>query len=380
MLQTKPTIENTLVRIAHDEAGIAEAICNRIRAKKGRGKFLLCLAGTETSDVPGVSAAGKTPELRRLTPAADAECLILGRVVSVPDVPKSPSGVIAPVVITRACRGLLDWNISIIDCGTFHQPAIDTVIAGDTVAKSVSSGEALPRHNVLQLFERGVTYGAGIGTEYDYLVLSECVPGGTTTALGVLSAFGFDVDGLLSGSVPKIDHDLRSQLVAEGLKRAQLDASTARRDPFLAVQAVGDPMQAYAAGVLIGVSKTMPVILAGGSQMLAVHGLARLIAQSQGTALPNQVATFTTKWVVDDPSADVKRLSKLLQVPIVSSCPDFNRSRHEGLKAYEKGNVKEGVGAGAAIALAELNAGYSEPEIMAAIDQTYDEIALVSES
>jgi len=41
-------------------------------------KVLLLLAGTDTAAVPGISAAGATPESRRWTAAADAELLLLG--------------------------------------------------------------------------------------------------------------------------------------------------------------------------------------------------------------------------------------------------------------------------------------------------------------
>lgn len=375
MSQTKIDVKNNFVRIAHDQAGVAEVICQQLRGPTRRGKFVLCLGGTETSDVPGLSAAGKTPELRRLTPAADAECLILGRVVSVPEVPKSPAGVIAPVVITRACSRLLCWDITVVDCGTFQTPAIDKIQAGTATATCLSSGTALSRENVVRLFEQGLAFGTGIGPKFDYLVLGECVPGGTTTALAVLTACGFGVDGLLSGSVPDLDQNLRRKLVEEGLKRAQLGAAAVKQDPLLAVQALGDPMQPFAAGALIAASKRMPVILAGGSQMLALHALSRLIAQSKQTELSANVATFTTKWVVDDPRADVKKLSEVLNIPLVAACPDFLQSRHPGLQAYESGHVKEGVGAGAAMALASLSGQYSELEIMCAIDQTYDEIA-----
>jgi NaMN:DMB phosphoribosyltransferase len=197
MSQTKIDVKSNFVRIAHDQAGVAAVICQQLRGSTRRGKFVLCLGGTETSDVPGLSAAGKTPELRRLTPAADAECLILGRVVSVPEVPKSPAGVIAPVVITRACSRLLGWDITVVDCGTFRPPAIDKIQAGTATARCLSSGDALSRESVLRLFEQGLAFGNGIGPEFDYLILGECVPGGTTTALAVLTACGFGVDGLL---------------------------------------------------------------------------------------------------------------------------------------------------------------------------------------
>ncbi|MFM9087222.1 MAG: NaMN--DMB phosphoribosyltransferase, partial [Cyanobium sp.] len=41
-------------------------------------QVLLLLAATETASVPGISAAGSTPESRRATAAADAELLLMG--------------------------------------------------------------------------------------------------------------------------------------------------------------------------------------------------------------------------------------------------------------------------------------------------------------
>jgi len=375
MNQSKIATKNSFVRVTHDEDGIAEAMCNRIASGMRRGKFVLCLGGTASSDVPGLSAAGKTPELRRLTPAADAEALMLGRVVSIPELPRSPAGVVAPVVITRACAKLLNWQTSVVDCGTFRSPATDLYRAGDQPAACVSSGKALPAENVQRLFDRGVAYGEGVAKGCDYLVLAECVPGGTTTALAILTACGYDVDGLLSGSVPKIDQALRSTVVQEGLKRAALDAGQVRKNPLLAVQAVGDPMQPFVAGVLSSACRNLPVVLAGGSQMLAVHALARDIASANKSALPPNVVTMTTKWVVVDPYANLKKLSEILAVPLVSAWPDFLQSCHAGLRAYEDGNVKEGVGAGAAMAIAKLTTNCSEQEIMSAIDSVYDELS-----
>jgi NaMN:DMB phosphoribosyltransferase len=87
-----------------------------------------------------------------------------------------------------------------------------------------------------------------------------------------------------------------------------------------------------------------------------------------------RICVVTTKWVVDDNSSDVGELSRRIGAPFACACPNFYLSRHEGLRSYEDGNVKEGVAAGASMVVAHI-AGGAEPEaIVAAIDQMYDEM------
>ena len=80
---------------------------NRLRTCKPL--FVLTVAHTETADIDGISGAGVTAELRRLTAAADAEALVHGRPLCMDGVPSNPGGAPGPVLITLA--GLRpDWN------------------------------------------------------------------------------------------------------------------------------------------------------------------------------------------------------------------------------------------------------------------------------
>jgi len=64
-------------------------------------RVMLVLAGTQTAAVPGISAAGSTPEARRRTAAADAELLLLGPEQPLPHaLPPLPAGV-SPALIAR---------------------------------------------------------------------------------------------------------------------------------------------------------------------------------------------------------------------------------------------------------------------------------------
>jgi NaMN:DMB phosphoribosyltransferase len=115
------------------------------------------------------------------------------------------------------------------------------------------------------------------------------------------------------------------------------------------------------------------VLLAGGSQMLAV---AALIGALGGQSALDQVAVGTTRWIVEDPAADVPGLATEIssQLPVLAANLDFSCSRHPGLRAYEQFRVKEGVGAGGACVAALLGTGKSIEDLEYAIDATYDRV------
>ncbi len=269
-----------------------------------------------------------------------------------------------------------DIVIETVDCGTFVSPRIAHKKVGATPACSVATGSALPYGEVLELYLKGYSYGTACAKEFDYLVVAECVPGGTTTAMGVLTALGHDVYHMLSSSLPRSESDLRFSLVSEGLGKTGLGVENFIADPLRAVAAVGDPMQAFVVGLLAAACSSVPVVLGGGSQMLAVFALYKAMLNVQpGAVFPPEYVPLvvTTKWVAYDPSARTVELSRSLGAPYIAACPDFFKSRHYGLQAYEEGNVKEGTGAGAALALARCLGGSSESEIITAIDRVYDE-------
>lgn len=349
-----------------------------MRRRPASGRFVLALGGTETSDVPGVSAAGATPEMRRLTPAVDAEVLMLGRPVSAQTIPVSPIGIVSPVVITRAALQFLTCRPLVVDCGSFHPPRVESVRLAASPARCVSSGQALPLPHVQFLFGKGLELGGRLAAENDYLVLAECVPGGTTTALGVLTALGYEVDGLLSSSLPEADHALRAELVRRGLERAG-SLTRSGLEPLASVAACGDPMQPVVAGIALAAAARIPVILAGGSQMMAVWVLMNALSGHIGIEASRlSAAVITTKWVAFDRSASLLRLAARVHAPLAAVCPDFRQSRHQGLRAYENGHVKEGVGAGGTLAAAHLIGTAAPESLMAAIDVMYDELVPVT--
>jgi uncharacterized protein (TIGR00303 family) len=277
--------------------------------------------------------------LRPLTPAADAEVVSLGRPLCLGEVPSNPSGAPGPAGITRAALQLADIEARFVGSGWHMWPAV--------------ACEQVPDDD--SLFQRGVEIGRAI--EAPYLVLAESVPGGTTTALALLLALGYSADGRVSGSMPGNAHVLKSHVAHRAL------AST--RDPLR----VGDPMQPLAAGIALGAP--CDVLLAGGSQMIAVAALMRHLA---GTSALERIAIGTTRWVVDDPAADAAGLARevSMDLPLMAVNLDFSRSRHRGLRQYEQFLVKEGVGAGGASIAALLATGCSLGLLHDAIDTVYD--------
>lgn len=366
-----------LVKIVNDPQGVTTQVLLRCRPLIRQLSFVLCLGSTRTSDVPEVSAAGATPAARRLTPALDADLLIHGRPVCGSDVPRSPLGVVSPVILTRACALLLEWSMTIIDCGVFQAPKVPSVSLGNRVSECISSGAAQPRSHVESLFEKGVVLGKELAEKSPCLVLAECVPGGTATAMAILSLLGYDVTGLVSTSLPNPNLEIRQELLRAGLSKIKRGGSRFEADPLGAIAAMGDPMQPVVAGIAFGAVDRVPVLLAGGSQMLAVYAIfKKLWAKTKDVNVKPDLAVCTSRWLVNDFSADTRSLAHLLEAPLAFADVNLSQSRYEGLKLYEQGHVKEGCGAGAAILLACLSGEFSEKEIIAALDATYEQMII----
>jgi len=335
--------------------------------------FYLCLGSTLTSDIEGISAAGSTPQFRRLTPAADAEALVLGHTKALDRLPVSPLGVVSPVVITRACLQLANIAPQVVNCGAFIPPQIPHLTAGDCPAQSVSTGRAMTLNAVIRLFGKGFDFGIKESANQRPMIIAECVPGGTTTALGVLLALGYSAQDALSGSIPNCNHEMRIGLVEQGLWQAGIQ--TPNSNPFEILAAVGDPMQPFVLGMTLAACQNTSVILAGGSQMLAVYALCAALAADYGIEIEtSKIGVITTKWVAFDKYARIADLSKQIGAPLAAASPNFSLSTHPGLQAYEAGNVKEGVGAGASMALAYQVLEQNCELLMGKIDQSYDDM------
>jgi uncharacterized protein (TIGR00303 family) len=335
-----------------------------------RPAFLCVLGHTETCLVPGLSAAGISEELRPLTPAADAEVVHLGEARCLPLLPSHPLGAAGPSGITRAALGLARIHADFVGAGLPVWPDTDCARISEQPGANITGGDAVP--NARDLFEAGFLIGREAASRAAYLVLGESVPGGTTTALALLIALGYAAQGRVSGSMPGNAHALKHQVASAALVSAGIAFGQGRLDPMAAAAHVGDPMQPLACGIAMGATRAgCDVLLAGGSQMVAV---AALLLAVGGTHAIERVAIGTTRWIVEDPAADVPGLAVDISpdLPVLAANLNFSPSRHAGLRAYESFLVKEGVGAGGACIAALLATGASIETLERGIDAVYD--------
>jgi uncharacterized protein (TIGR00303 family) len=315
--------------------------------------FAGILANTLLSTVPGISGAGPSPEKTLLTPNLDAELITDGAITSTTSNPNTPTGCPTPATITRAMMVLTGQKPLFINAGLRFSPTVPCLDAYGEVAGDPRKGDALP--SAVRLFTQGERIGSFLSAQSDLLVLGECVPGGTTTALCLLRALGYEAS--VSSSFANNPVSEKEEVCRQALVRAKAGGSSA---PLDLVRYLGDPMMPVAAG--IAKTYTGTLVLAGGTQMLAVSALIRALGQP----LPRVV---TTSYVRDDPTANVQALVRRIGVHITYVDPGFGDLGHAGLARYCIGEVKEGMGAGGAMYLASL-LGYTPAMIRGAILST----------
>jgi uncharacterized protein (TIGR00303 family) len=225
-----------------------------------------------------------------------------------------------------------------INAGLRHVPTVPCLDAYGEVAGDPRKGDALP--SAARLFRQGERMGTFLSSRSDLLVLGECVPGGTTTALCLLRALGYEAS--VSSSFVKNPVSIKEEVCRQVLARVSAEG---KKSPAELVRALGDPMMPVAAG--IAKTYTGTLVLAGGTQMLAVGALIKALGQP----VPPVV---TTSYVRDDPTANVVALAGRIGVRVTYVDPGFGDLGHAGLARYCIGEVKEGAGAGGAMYLANL--------------------------
>ncbi|ELZ34149.1 nicotinate-nucleotide--dimethylbenzimidazole phosphoribosyltransferase [Halorubrum distributum] len=326
----------------------------------GEVRLVVVAGTTETAAIDGISAAGADPELRVHTPSADLEIVEAGRPAPGSPVPVSPSGCPTPAVVTRAVRELLgpeSLPVEFLDAGLDAPSAATVRDVGASPGGDLRDPEPVPE--AAAVFERArslapelagfgdeVGPGSDRGDEPAELLVAETIPGGTTTALGALTALG--ERAAVSSSLPANPIERKRRVVAEGLDASGIDPGDAADDPIEAVRLAGDPVLAAVAGLIVGCADAgIDVTLAGGTQLAAAAALAR----HAGVDRPLPLAT--TSLVADDPTADLPALAADLDLTLAAADPGFGESDHPALTAYARGEAKEGVGMGGALALAD---------------------------
>ncbi|MEL6493735.1 MAG: nicotinate mononucleotide-dependent phosphoribosyltransferase CobT [Cyanobacteria bacterium J06623_7] len=349
-----------------------------LRKYRGANPTFACVLGfTATGLIPGISAAGATPQARQYTAIADAEFLAQGIQSDYHHpLPILTAGV-SPTFITRAVVEALDLPTYIFNAGLPQPPTVETIDLEGVAAECLSSGAAMPLAKVEQLFARGWQWGEKLAATADYLILGECVVGGTTTALALLTALGIAAQGRVNSSHPHCNHQDKWSVVQTGLNKAQI--SRIADDPFALVAAIGDPMQITVAGMAIAASQKVGVMLAGGTQMLAVYALIesivlRLELEKKHDADFNRsnIVVGTTRWVAEDQTGDTVGLARLVGgVPLLATGLSCATSRYSSFRAYERGYVKEGVGAGGCAIAAHLKQNWTSTQLLTVIETLF---------
>lgn len=355
---------NAMVQI-YTQSNLSQAWLQRFRGQEAA--FACVLGFTETGLISGISAAGATPDDRQYTAIADAEFLYHG-VQANPQFPLPPlvAGA-SPTLISRAVVAELGLPLYLFNAGLPQAPTVPCIDLGGMPARCLSQGAALELTVVKHLLDQGLNWGEKLASTVPggYLILGECVVGGTTTALGVLTGLGWDAAGKVNSSHPACNHSQKWAIVRAGLDRAGLPTT---RDPLQIVAAVGDPMQIVVAGMAIAASRTTGILLAGGTQMLAVHALMQALGSQYALPWqPEQVVVGTTRWVAKDPTGDTVGLAQLINAPLIATQLSFANSRYASLRAYEQGYVKEGVGAGGCAIGAHLR-GWRQADLLQAVE------------
>jgi uncharacterized protein (TIGR00303 family) len=298
----------------------------------------------------------------RSTPAADTELVSYGQPVRADAVPVSPSGCPTPALATRAVRELLGFECLVVDGGLAEPTASPTVSVGASPGRDIAEQDPVP--TAPGAFEAARQFGRSLPAEE--LWLAETIPGGTTTALGVLRALGEDV--MVSSSLPENPTEQKREAVSDGLAASAMAVGDATGSPKRAVRRMGDPVLATLAGFATGAVETdTAVTLAGGTQQLAVAALIR------HGGYDGPLGLATTTYVADDDTATLRDGVSSLDLDLTLTDPEFDSMDHIAAERFVAGEAKEGVGMGGALALAD-RAGVPMADVRDRFTSLYEDL------
>jgi uncharacterized protein (TIGR00303 family) len=317
-------------------------------AKLPKNPLFVCVLGnTATAYIEGLSAAGKTAKLTDLTPAGDSEVLETGCIIDIPILPMTPPyDTPTPALITRVALQMTGIPHMLVNAGlrVFPSDKVPLVDMGGLPGDDIRGEIAV--HNVEKVFKNAYKLGEELSRKHDLVVIGESIPAGTTTANAVLQSLGYD--GNVSSSSFSNPLNLKKEVVAEALKVSGITYGSMRHDPLGAISYVGDPMMVVVAGIAAGLGETR-LILAGGTQMESIFAVIKHLGYTT-----DNMMIVTTSYVADDNTASFRDIAGQLGAKFYCMDPEFGKSNLQGIRQYELGFVKEGVGAGAAVYLARM--------------------------
>jgi len=313
---------------------------------QGRADFLLAASVTRTCEIAGITQAG-IPGKIPLTPTLDAEFLVTGRVFSLENLAETATGIPTPGLLTRAVHTLTPFSkLTVLDLGLTARPQqLEVVDLGLVPTPSITDEEGFDAKAV---FEKGYAFGRQYELEGDYLILGESTPSGTTTAQAAISALGYKVEGYFASSFKEAPLSIKEQTISRSLSKLHPNMGL-----FEKLGHTADNMLLFNAGFILSSSRRFNIVLAGGTQMLAVLLIANKIAAIQGIHHDHRhIHLCTTKWSARDTNSNIRALAQQLDFRLKAYYADFTFEDAviPVLRLYDEGEAKEGVGAGAAIA------------------------------
>src|SRR5918911_274481 len=242
--------------------------------------FVCVISYTSTSEISGLTVAGANAELVKYTSPADSEFLYYGHCSCIDVVPATPDGKPTPALITRAALQLARIPLLVVDAGAKIKPSIPYISFGVESGRNIINENAMDISSVKRAFKHGEVLGKELAIMSDLIVVGESIPGGTTTALAVLSALGIDARFKVSSSMPENPHNLKNTVLVSAMERVIAGIGSIK-SPFEAISIFGDPMLPSVAGIASGVlSASGKIMLAGGTQMSAVVAILKFLGRS----------------------------------------------------------------------------------------------------
>jgi uncharacterized protein (TIGR00303 family) len=330
--------------------------------KNGKFLFSFVISYTETCEIPGITFAGADKDSIKFTPPADAEYLHYGYCKTIDKIPMTPDGKPTPGLLTKTALESASIPHMTINAGSKISPQLPFMDTGMIFGKNISTQVAMTDSQVSHAVDYGRIVGRSLASLTDCLVIGESIPGGTTTALAVLKALGFNAK--VSSSIPNNPVELKNQIVSSALERIDSE------HPYSIVAKVGDPMIPFVAGMLSSASSVSNVLLAGGTQMAAVLAFASKIGFNEETT-----AIGTTSYITHDDTANFTSLVKeIADIPAISVNPGLENSKFPGLKAFSEGFAKEGVGAGGSIISSMIKTGNDSTKFLEMTETEYQRL------
>ncbi len=302
--------------------------------------FILFISETDLSKEKGLSAAGANVEALPYTAPADADMLYYDRPKVIDCIPLDPFGHPTPALVTKAAVMEGKLPVMNIRAGTSVAPAAPFRDLEAVPGRDPRVGPAVP--DFLKISEEAAEAAKDLaGSGIKRFVLAESIPGGTTTALLLLRSLGYD--GTVSSAGPVNPLPKKEEIWNAVASRLGIRTGGMKGKGLAAAAEAGDPMQISVASFVSALPEDTEVVLAGGTQMMAVAALLRDMKVTR----PLMVAT--TKYICNDITSCFVEYAERIGVEWYSAPLDFSKSRFPGLADYEKGYVKEGVGMGGSV-------------------------------